>query len=305
MFDSQAFVGEDVRFKSSLCRKGASHSLHRIFQYMALGYSPKRMREFEPDLLPETVAEARSILVGRSADFFDGAACDTRPKDLKVLIDENVSPAVAGFLKTHFRKVSHVHDVGLTGKKDGRVWEWALDNGYHMIFTHDKVRRTEKDLTFIATQDARRILRAMDDHGHGNLSLSDLPLIVHLPGNGNSEVEIKKLLRQNKEKLLNFLSDRAVTYIAVKNGDIKPGPTYFELRGENYVEDMNITHLAVQRRKESPEFFKALWLGRLSAGELRAMTVEREAGVDRQIGDYFARPKNPRRLEFAADLAAA
>lgn len=289
MFDSSLFIGEDVRFKSSMCRRGASHSLHKIFQYMAHGYSPKRMREMEPDLLPETIIEARSILVDRSRDFFPETVCEAAPKDLKILIDENISPAVAGFLRTNFRKVSHVNDVGLTGRKDDKVWAWAIENGYQIIFTVDSTNKSERDLTYIATEEARGILRSMDNNAGGNLRLTDLPLIVHLPGGAKPEIELKKLLRQSKDKFLNYLSDRVTTFIDVRNAKITCGPTYFELRGGNYIQDNEITGAIFQRKKESREFFKALWLGHLSANEIRNMPLEREAFVDRKIDNYFAR----------------
>ncbi|PZP55421.1 MAG: hypothetical protein DI586_06930 [Micavibrio aeruginosavorus] len=243
------------------------------------------------DIEPEMIAQTREILIDRNSEHFPDTQGEKALHDYKVLIDENIPPSVAGFLRMHFRKVSHTDDAGLTGKKDDKVWDWAVNNGYNIIITKDRANISERDLTFIATQDARSILRSMDERRDYNFMLSDLPLIVHLPGGCDPNIELKVLLRseKGKSKLFNFVSNRATPYIDIIDGKIICGPTYFELRGKNYIDDNKIPESIQARKIETRELFKALWLGRLSPGEIRNMNPEREKKIDDQIEDHMQR----------------
>ena len=287
MLVSSQFVGEDVVFRPSLYQKGEVHSLHSTFRFLAHGYSFQRMREMRKDIEPEMIAQTRDILRGRNCQHFPDTQGEKQLHDYKVLIDENIPPSVAGYLRMHFRKVAHVDDVGLTGKKDDKVWDWSINNGFNIIFTKDRADISERDLTYIATQDARAILRSMDERRDYNFRLSDLPLIVHLSGGCDPMVDLKVLLRNKKDKFFNYVSNRATPYVDIVKDDIVCGPTYFELNGKNYVEDNNIPESSFARKIEARELFKALWLGRLTPQELRTMTPEREARVDEQIENYM------------------
>lgn len=286
--DCALLVGEDVIIQPSLYRKGMHHSLHSIFKYLAHGYSHKKMREIQCDILPETVETVRDILVQRNPNFFPENISNIMPQDFKVLVDENLSPEITGYLKTHFYKVAHIHDVKLTGKKDNEVLKWAIDEGYSIIFTKDAANKTERDLTYLATDGAKSILREKDQKPLGNNNLSDIPIIIHLPGKCNEETELKKLLDGNRREFFDYLTNRATPYLDIKDGKIICGPTYLELRGGNYVQDNMISQADFKYKKETFEFFKALWLGRLSLTDLRKMTPERESKVDAQIEAYFA-----------------
>lgn len=291
MLESNQFVGEDALVRRSMCRDGEVHSVHSLFPLMARGYSLKRMREMRKDIEPEMIERTREILVDRNAQFFPDTQGEKLLHDYKVLLDENIPPSLAGFLRTHFRKVAHIDDAGLTGKKDDKVWDWAVNNGYNIIITKDRANISDRDLTFIATQDARSILRSMDEHRGHNFILSDLPLIVHLAGSSNPAIDMKILLRneKSKSKLFNFVSNRATPYIDIIDGNIICGPTYFELRGKNFIEDNNIPESSFARKVDMRELFKALWLGRLSPKEIRDMTSEREKKIDDQIEAYMRR----------------
>ncbi len=289
MLVSSQFVGDDVIFRPSLYKGGEAHSLHSIFRHLAHGHTLKKMREIRKDILPEMIEETREILIERNSQHFPDTQGEKALHDYKVLIDENIPAHVVGFLRTHFRKVSHVDGVGLTGKKDDKVWEWALDNEYNIIITKDRAEKTDRDLTYIATHDARSILRAIEEWGGSNFKLSDLPMIVHLSGGCDPDRELKVFLRneKNKDKLFNFVSNRATPYIDIVNGKIVCGPTYFELRGKNFIEDNKISESSFKQKIEARELFKALWLGRLSPSEIRDMNPEREQKIDDQIEDYM------------------
>ncbi len=283
MLMSSQFVGDDVVVQHSLYREGQPHSLHSIFRYMAHGYSADKIRRMQADILPENIQKVREILAERNKHHFPDTQGNRALHDFKVLVDENVSPLVVLSLRKHFRKVAHVNHVGLNKQKDDRVWNYALDNGYNIIFTHDRKEdkkdqetAIEIDLTSLATQDARSILRAMDRWGNNNFILSDLPMIIHLAGGCDPDAELKKLLRHNKEKLFDRLDNRATPYLDIINGKIISGPTYFELKGINYIEDNKIHESSLMQKKSTRELFKSMWLGRLSPQEIRNMTPQRE-----------------------------
>ncbi len=309
MLVSSQFVGDDVVIRPSMCQKGEVHSLHSLFPLMARGYSFQRMREMRKDIEPEMIAQTRDILIDRNGEHFPDTQGEKLLHDYKVLLDENIPPSVAGFLRMHFRKVAHVDDAGLTGKKDDKVWDWAVNNGYNIIITKDRANISDRDLTYIATQDARAILRSMDERQDYNFMLSDLPMIVHLSGGCNPNIELKILLRneKGKSKLFNFISNRATPYIDIVDGKIICGPTYFELRGKNFIEDNDIPESSFSRKIDTRELFKALWLGKLSPHEIRNMKSDRESKVDEQIESYMqklarCRPSafRERRLELLA-----
>ena len=281
MFDSNAFIGEDVIVQPSRYEEGENHSLHKIFSLLAQGQTSKKIRKAHPDILPETITVARAILVARNPEYFPDTKSDKMFQDFKVLIDENISPSVAGYLRQHFKKVSHVHDVGLTGKRDELVWQWALNNSCDVIFTKDKANETDQDLTYVAIHDAQTIIRAVDEKQNKNISLSALPLLVHLPNVRDVEAELKKLLRRNKDEFFNFLDNRATPYLDVRSGKIECGPTYFELRGENHIQDKKLSPMELgQVKLEEKTRIKNMWLSRLGVDEIRNMTPERERKID-------------------------
>lgn len=284
MFDESLLVGEDVIVQPSRYENGETHSLHKIFSLLARGWSSKKIRKEFPDILPETITLARGVLVDRKSEFFIDTKVEKPFKDFKVLIDENISPEVSGYLRTHFKKVAHVGDVGLLGKCDELVWEWCINNSYDVIFTKDRANETEEDLTFTAVKDARSIIRAVDRQHNVNISLSALPLLVHLPPVNDVESELKKLLRRNKDEFLHYLDNRATPYIDVRDGQIKCGPTYFELRGENHIEDYGLSKEEItQDKKDERQRIKDEWLRRLSVESLRTMSPEREKTFDESI----------------------
>lgn len=284
MFDESLLVGEDMVVQPSRYENGENHSLHKIFSLLARGWSSKKIRKEYPDILPETITLARGVLVDRRSDFIIDTRVEKPFRDFKVLIDENISPAVSGYLRTHFKKVAHVGDVGLRGKCDERVWEYCINHSYDVIFTKDRANETENDLTFTAVKDARSIIRAVDRQQGVNITLSALPLLVHLPPVDDVESELKKLLRRNKDEFLHYLDNRATPYIDVSNGQIKCGPTYFELRGENHIEDYGLSKEEISRdKRDEKQRIKHEWLKRLSVEDIRRMTPERERKFDESV----------------------
>jgi predicted nuclease of predicted toxin-antitoxin system len=300
MIDASLLVGEDVVLQPSRYPAQKSFSLHKVFSLLAAGWTSKKIRKEYPEILPETITTARATLITRNQEFFGGPEAPPKPfHDFKVLIDENITPDVAGYLRLHFKKVVHVEDVGLVGRKDDYIWEWALNNSYDVLFTKDCANDDEMDLTHIAIQDAKSIIRAMDARRNTNITLSALPVLVHLPGTTDIEAELKKLLRKHKDEFFHYLDNRATPYLDVRNGNIVCGPTYFELRGENHVKELGITEADMGRQKDDEfERYKYMWLSRLSVDEIRNMTPQREDRVDEKIRAFVGMGARPPQLEM-------
>ncbi len=55
---------------------------------------------------------------------------------MKLLFDENLSPALVVALAGLFQGAAHVRDVGLKSSSDRKVWDYAAEMGY-IIVTKD------------------------------------------------------------------------------------------------------------------------------------------------------------------------
>ncbi len=287
MFDSQAIIGEDLVIQPAKYEEGESHSLHKIFGLLSQGWSSKKIRKANPHILPETITIARGILIGRNEGRFPNTKNEKPFQDFKILIDENITPQVKGYLKRHFKKVSHVSDVGLLGVKDPDIWLWAINNNYDVIVTCDKHEWTENDLTYVAVDEARSIIRNMDARQHVNMTLAALPLLVHLVGgeNADPETQLKRLLRKNKDGLFNYLDNRSTPYIDIRyGGRIDCGPTYLELRGKNSMEEQRQSPEQIEsQKKEIKDRYKDEIYRRLTVEQIRKMSPEDERRIDNLV----------------------
>ena len=52
---------------------------------------------------------------------------------MKLLYDENLSPALVAQLADAYPDAAHVHDIGLGMADDSSVWERAKDDGYCIV----------------------------------------------------------------------------------------------------------------------------------------------------------------------------
>ena len=290
MFDSGQIVGDDIVLQSSRYEGGENHTLHKIFGFLAKGWTSKKIRKAHPDILAESITLARAVLIGRNKDHFPETQKSKLFKDFKVLVDENITPNVKGYLKRHFKHVVHVSDVGLRGVKDEQIWIWAINNSYDVIFTRDKADKTPADLTYAAIEEAKAIIRIVDLRTIPNVSLSELPLLIHLSEAEHVENEIKRLFRRKKEELFNYLDNRATPYLdIVERGgsvgtSIDCGPTYFELRGENLIADNEISPQDVIEKKVAAKLrCRKTIYSHLNGEQKRNMTPEKERAIDNQI----------------------
>jgi predicted nuclease of predicted toxin-antitoxin system len=55
---------------------------------------------------------------------------------MKLLLDENLPPALVAVLGQSYPGTAHVHDSGLGAADDGRIWAYAREHGF-VIVTKD------------------------------------------------------------------------------------------------------------------------------------------------------------------------
>jgi predicted nuclease of predicted toxin-antitoxin system len=60
---------------------------------------------------------------------------------VKLLFDENLSPALVGLIRDEYPDSAHVRDVGLRGAPDRRIWDHARDNGFVIVSKDDDFRQ--------------------------------------------------------------------------------------------------------------------------------------------------------------------
>jgi predicted nuclease of predicted toxin-antitoxin system len=60
---------------------------------------------------------------------------------VKLLFDENLSPHLVQRLAEPFPDSMHVDDVGLHGRADFEIWNWARDNGFAIASKDDDFRQ--------------------------------------------------------------------------------------------------------------------------------------------------------------------
>jgi predicted nuclease of predicted toxin-antitoxin system len=60
---------------------------------------------------------------------------------VKLLFDENLSHRLTALLKVEFPGSDHVRNVGLLGADDGRVWDYAHENGLIIVSKDNDFRQ--------------------------------------------------------------------------------------------------------------------------------------------------------------------
>lgn len=85
--------------------------------------------------------------------------------EVRLLLDENLSPALVPALDSVFPGTVHVRDIGLLGATDAAIWSFALENNYCIVsrdanfFERARLIRPAPRLIFI--QGGNRSTRAL------------------------------------------------------------------------------------------------------------------------------------------------
>lgn len=78
---------------------------------------------------------------------------------MKLLLDENLSPALVRHLEAVYANSRHVDDVGLHGQGDDRIWTFAQANDYVLVSKDSDFRELS------ATRAPALKWRRVSDHG--------------------------------------------------------------------------------------------------------------------------------------------
>ncbi len=101
---------------------------------------------------------------------------------MKLLIDENLPPSLSWRLTDLFPALDHVRDLGLQGRSDEELRQFALANAYDAIFTADL------------------------DFQKAVLAQAASPKIIRIERCNFSTLEIANLLRREAIRIYDFLA---------------------------------------------------------------------------------------------------
>lgn len=105
---------------------------------------------------------------------------------MKLLFDENLSPRLVDDLSLPFPESQHAHDLGLGGRSDGELWNFAKAHGFAIV---------SKDSDFIERS-------VLDTHP---------PKVIWVRLGNCSTRDVSKLLHSHQEQISTFLQDPSAT----------------------------------------------------------------------------------------------
>ena len=110
---------------------------------------------------------------------------------MSLLLDENLSPRLAGRLSSLFPGCIHVRDVGLKQADDREIWQWAKDNNHTLVTT---------DSDFIAM-----VTRT-----------GPTPKVIHIERCDFPLSRIEDLLRRNAIRISRFQGDASARLLTLR-----------------------------------------------------------------------------------------
>ena len=229
-----------------------------IFNMLAKGMNTRAICKYRPEIRPESVTMAQAFLIAKHPKLYHENVAPISDSGLKLLVDENIAARVIPALRSGFSYATHTNFVGLNGEKDPEVWAWAVNNHIDALITRDqKMVHEDKDLTLIAIESAKNILRRMDETGL-DVSLNELPLVIHVDAKHDVSNTVAEIYKKYRDQIHDYIETRTRPYIKVTSGGIIEGPRYATLlyeqkpeireRGEQWVERW--TQKIVQNRPD-------------------------------------------------------
>ncbi len=201
-----------------------------VFNLLAKGMNTRAICKQRPDIKPETVLMARAFLIANHPELYNERISPAPDNNYRLLVDENISARIIPHIREGFNYATHTNFVGLNGKKDPEVWQWAVNNRIDAILTGDKrMVDKDRDLTLIAIENAKDIMRKMGETGL-DVNLSELPLVIHVdPLRNDVTNTVAALFRKHQAKIHEYLETRSRPYIKVTAGGVIEGPRYVTL----------------------------------------------------------------------------
>lgn len=252
-------------------------TLQHVYNYLSLGLTTKGIVRADPRIRPETVSLARACLVANYPELYDALVKKAPETEYKALVDENISPRVLPGLRDYFRYLAHTGFKKLNGQEDREVWRWAVNNSYDAILTCDLRNKSEKDLTYIAVQEALGIIEQEASALQERVDLSSLPLVIHVRMERKLKDTLPKLMKQFRKAVYHYIENRVTPYIEVSRSGVSCGPTYADLVGGK----TNQTPDDVMSREERWVIdWKAKIMTNHRAGDL---TPDQEKNIDQMV----------------------
>lgn len=213
--------------------KGNIVTLKEVYDLLQRGMTTKNIVQARPEIRPETVTLARAFLIAHDAQSYDTQIKNTHPeKNYRILVDENLPAAMIAALHDKYGEVTHTSYVGLNGKKDPEVWQWAVNNDIDAILTRDRTKKSAQDLTRIAIFAAEDVLKAQFDRDAYSTSLANLPLIVHINvfSKNDTYQRCARMFLKNADAVHDNIENRLSPYIRVMEDGIAHGPDFETIR---------------------------------------------------------------------------
>ncbi len=313
--------------------------LGEIFSLMAQGLRSKHIVKARPHIKPETIVVAHGFLMVHAPETYHGIVENSRkvakaklspsgPRDIQVLVDENLTQTLLPSIRSLIGQPRHVKILGMAGTKDPELWAWCVNEGIDVILTKDRATGTDEDLTRIMENSARAIMRQhlvgelpkdrmaeasvemvlnimktdMKDGDRLHQSYSSLPMVIHITDerrqlglSGMKQADyIAMLLRKHQDRIFSYIEARNSPLIVLRHNKVECGPTYNELF-------MSVTRKSLGRLRH--DFMEAHGDTLSEADRLQAAKLAYTERIFYELtrGSRLA----PERLERALEMAKA
>jgi predicted nuclease of predicted toxin-antitoxin system len=209
-------------------------TLQNVYDLLRKGGTKYVCRK-NPAIRPETVALARAFLIATRPELYQSQIAKSPQGDLRLLVDECVTPRVIPVLHGTFGSVTHANYVGLkgcgdSGAGDKPLWQWALKNNIDAIITLDKKdKKPDLDLTRIAKDHAVQKIRSMVVRGKDIAAPNDLPTVVHINTKNFHYRKLSALFNKHSGALFNHLETRLSPVLTLSERGVEPGETFQDM----------------------------------------------------------------------------
>ena len=102
---------------------------------------------------------------------------------MRLLFDENLSPRLVATLASEFPESTHIETLGMRGKTDTHIWDYASDSGFVIVSKDNDFRQ-------------RAFLYGPP------------PKIIWLSVGNADTVSIAGLLQRNRTRIMTFVEER-------------------------------------------------------------------------------------------------
>lgn len=235
-------------------RCGVVLTVGDVRNFLNRGFNTKSILRARPDIEPRAIAMARAFLIATDPEYYSQVASEPPKEPYEIIVDECLSDSsIMPGLHSLFGPSVHTKHVGLnglgdSGKGDGDLWRYAVNEGYDAIITSDwKKRNDQMDLVAIAYKDAQIVLKGMDRvQADRPIDLPELPVVIRFKAKSNRNIfksasgangkkppqSTIELINRHRDAIRSYLETRTTPCIDVLPGGVRIDQTYAELHAE-------------------------------------------------------------------------